>query len=66
LSDITDEEYLELLRRLLRREDEGYRGHYWYELLRINLGYPYLSLVGTPEQILKEACSYKPRLNFGG
>ena len=65
LSDITEREYLELIRRLLKREDEGYRGHYWYELLRINLGYPYLSLVGTPEQILKEARSYKPRFGSG-
>lgn len=66
--EIRDEEYLEIIRRLMSAEGSEVERHFWLNLLDANLVHPgvsdliYWSDFETPEEVLEEARKYKPLL----
>jgi hypothetical protein len=67
IPDISDDEYVEIIRRLCRCEASEAETTFWIQLLRVNLENPEISDLiywpkreMTPAEILREARSYKP------
>ena len=69
LDDITDEEYLEIIRRILKHEYNDEHAYSFYlDLLHVNLCNPHISDAFredsgqelSPESVLKKAREYKP------